>query len=251
MTPRDVALARVSALFKREIRAPGTWALVALFSMLALWSTWSGTGGPSVGRDLSIDLGPITITSWLTGSSLIMTFLIPLWIIERIPQDQRGQWFDPFFAAGWSRDGYVLSLFFVIVGFGYAVFLDSILLAWILSFILHAPMPPNTLGIALASGPTFLATGAGGLFLATLLRDKGAAIAVGLAALTLPIAIMAFLVLQLGRDPSELFQRLITLHLPPLRLDLSPVWLLYKLAYAAVTLWLSLLLSSVWIGRRP
>jgi hypothetical protein len=247
-----VALVRARLLLKRELRNPATWGLAAFFWLYGVFNVWPEGGDPTLAQDLGpIRLGPISFASWINVLGLVMIIMIPLWIMERIPLDHKGRWFDPLWVAGWNRGTYVTSLFTVVVGLGTAIFLSTILLAWILSLVTGVPMPAKAGSMALAGIPTFLAFGGGGLFLATLFRDRGLTMMVAILGIILPVAVTGVFLFKLDRALPDVLRTLFSIHVPPPQLDLSVPRVLHKLAYASVTLWLSVVLGGRLLGRRP
>jgi amino acid transporter len=245
-------LVGVRSLLDRELRNAATWGLAAFFWLYGVFNVWPGGGDPTLAQDLGpIRLGPISFTSWINVLGLVMIIMIPLWIMERIPLDHKGRWFDPLWVAGWSRGTYVVSLFAVIVGLGTAIFLSTVLAAWALSFVTGVQMPDNALSMALAGVPTFLAFGGGGLFLATIFRDRGLAMIVAILGIILPVAVTGVFLFKFDRALPDVLRTLFSIHVPPPQLDLSVPRVLHKLAYASVTLWLSVVLGGRLLGRRP
>jgi hypothetical protein len=252
MATKHLTWIRALSLVKRELRSPGLWALTVLFMGYGLWSTWPGSpGAPAVGDSHRLALGPLSFSSWAGILVAVMSVIVPVWIIERVPLDQKARWFDPLFVAGWKREAYLVSQFGVVVGFGTAVFFSTVLTATVTSVFTGVAMPRDTLAKVTVAIPTFLASGAGGLLLATVFRERVLALSAGIMGIALPMAVSAYFVFKLDQLPSDPLRLALSLHLPPLGQDPAPAWLLYKLVYATVALWLSLFLGERLIGRRP
>jgi hypothetical protein len=246
---RQLALTRAYALAKRELRSVGTWTLACGSLAYGLWSTWSASRGAPSGGVPPWEV--LSTTSWIGVLVLLLTFLLPLWIIERMAEDQRSQWVEPLFVVGWRREAYVLSLFTVIIGVGGACLMATTLLAGAFALIHGGSLPGDAGPVLVAGIPTLLASGAGGLLLVTLFRDRATALSVAALAIAIPVVVSALYVFNVDRLPPEFLRDLLSIHLPPIRLDPSVPWVLYKLAYAAAAVWLSLVLAARRIGRRP
>jgi len=252
MSDKNLLPIRITALAKRELRNNATWALACGFLLYALWGIWRDGQGLGSGQEHGpVQLGLLSFSSWISVLVLILLLLLPLWIIERVPHDQKTRWLEPLFVRGWRRGEYLLSVFFVIVGIGVSCFLASVLVAWLFSLMGGGAMPADTLAIVAAGVPTLLAWAAGGLFLATLFRDRTLAIAAGVLGILVPLGISAILLINHDITLPDPARILLTIHVPPAIPDPSLRWLLYKLTYASVAVWLSLVLVEHRIGRRP
>jgi hypothetical protein len=251
MVVERLTLVRAGSLAKRELRSVGTWALACGFLAYALWSTWPGSPSLSAGLGSGVAYsGFRSLSSWIGVLAMILSLLLPLWIIERLTTDHSSRWFEPLFVAGWSRESYLLSLFSVIVGLGLACLLASVLPAWVFCLTSGGAMPNDAASSLVAGIPTCLACAAGGLLLATLFLDRAMAISVALLGIAIPVLVSAIYVLNVDRLPPEPVRTLLSIHLPPVRPDPSAPWFLYKLAYASVAVWLSLFLADRRIGNR-
>lgn len=249
---RRVAWGQFAILMRRELRSPGLWVLAAVsISFGSLNARPRPAGMPGAEGLLTLEVGPLSFSSWDGLLLAVMCVILPVWIIERVTLDHRSQWFDPLFVGGWKRERYLLYQWSVVAGLGTGVFLAALASGGAASMLFGVPMPTDIPEIVAIAMPTLLAASAGGLLLATLFRERGIALSAGLLGIALPMAVSAYFVLRLDRHPPDALRLFLSLHLPPLGQNPGAVHLFHKLAYASVTLWLSLFLGERLIGRRP
>jgi hypothetical protein len=69
--------------------------------------------------------------------------------------------------------------------------------------------------------------------------------------IVIPVAVSGVFLFKLDQALPDVIRTLFSIHVPPPQLDLSVPRVLHKLAYASVTLWLSVVLGGRLLGRRP